>query len=435
MNSLFYYEADRQNGCGLTDAELDHSVAAFLQSLNAPPRKVLLLPPDITRLHSAGGLLAAKLYHALKESADVWLMPALGTHEPMTQAERRRFFGDIPDDRFLVHDWRNDVRKIGTVPADFVREVSEGIVDEAIDVEVNHLLFDGGFDLIVSLGQVVPHEVVGMANYSKNIFVGVGGSKLINQSHMLGALYGLERMMGRDHTPVRRVFDYAHTHFLASLPLYFFQTVTTASSSGVHIHGLFIGDHRDVFEAAVKLAQEKNMIFVERPFRKAVVYLDPAEFKSTWLGNKAIYRTRMAMADGGELIILAPGVRRFGEDPENDRVIRLFGYAGRENVLRMFRTEPELQRNQSVAAHLVHGSSDGRFSITYCTDPSLLSAEEVESVGYRHMAYHEAIQRYDPDKLSDGFCTLPNGEEVFYISNPALGLWADPERFYGTSNA
>ncbi len=362
-------------------------------------------------------------------------MPALGTHEPMTQAERRRFFGDIPDDRFLVHDWRNDVRKIGTVPADFVREVSEGIVDEAIDVEVNHLLFDGGFDLIVSLGQVVPHEVVGMANYSKNIFVGVGGSKLINQSHMLGALYGLERMMGRDHTPVRRVFDYAHTHFLASLPLYFFQTVTTASSSGVHIHGLFIGDHRDVFEAAVKLAQEKNMIFVERPFRKAVVYLDPAEFKSTWLGNKAIYRTRMAMADGGELIILAPGVRRFGEDPENDRVIRLFGYAGRENVLRMFRTEPELQRNQSVAAHLVHGSSDGRFSITYCTDPSLLSAEEVESVGYRHMAYHEAIQRYDPDKLSDGFCTLPNGEEVFYISNPALGLWADPERFYGTSNA
>ena len=192
MNSLFYYEADRQNGCGLTDAELDHAVAAFLQSLNAPPRKVLLLPPDITRLHSAGGLLAAKLYHALKESADVWLMPALGTHEPMTQAERRRFFGDIPDDRFLVHDWRNDVRKIGTVPADFVREVSEGIVDEAIDVEVNHLLFDGGFDLIVSLGQVVPHEVVGMANYSKNIFVGVGGSKLINQSHMLGALYGLE---------------------------------------------------------------------------------------------------------------------------------------------------------------------------------------------------------------------------------------------------
>lgn len=431
MKSLFY----RGTNAGLTDRDLDQAVEEFLSSIDYQPKKVLLLPPDYTRLHSAGGILASKLYWALQDSAEVWLMPALGTHEPMTKQERTTFFGNIPDDRFLVHDWRNGVKQVGIVPAEFVRTVSEGIMNEDIDVEVNRILFEGGFDLIVSMGQVVPHEVVGMANYSKNIFVGVGGTKLINQSHMLGALYGLERMMGRDHTPVRKVFDYAHEHFLTGLPLYFFQTVTTASSEGVKIHGLFIGDQREVFEAAVELAQQKNMIFVEKPFQKVVVYLDPSEFKSTWLGNKAVYRTRMAMADGGELVILAPGVRRFGEDPENDRVIRMFGYVGRERILKMLQTETELQNNQSVAAHLVHGSSDGRFRITYCTDPALLSAQEVESVGYQYMSYAEAKQQYDPSTLTDGFCTLHNGEEVFYISNPALGLWADSERFYGTTSA
>lgn len=426
MKSLFYESAQ-----ALSNAELDEAVGRFLSSLADTPKKVLLLPPDITRLHSAGGLLASKLYHALKDTAEVWLMPALGTHEPMTKQERDRFFDAIPDDRFLIHDWKNDVVKIGAVPAGYVREVSDGIMDEEIDVEVNRALISGGYDLIVSLGQVVPHEVVGMANYSKNIFVGVGGAKLINKSHMLGALYGMERMMGRDHTPVRKVFDYAHEHFLRDLPLYFFQTVTTSAADGLRIHGLFVGDKREVFEKAVDLAQQKNMIFVDKPFRKTVVYLDPAEFRSTWLGNKAVYRTRMAMADGGELMILAPGVRHFGEDPENDRVIRLFGYVGREAVLRLFRTEKELQQNQSVAAHLVHGSSDGRFSITYCTDPALLSADEVESVNYRHLPYAEAVKRYDPAKLTDGYHTLPDGEEIFYISNPALGLWADPKRFYG----
>lgn len=425
MNSLLYYAEQ----AGLSDSQLDTAVSEFLASLGNAPKKVLLLPPDITRLHSAGGIIASKLYHALKDTAEVYLMPALGTHEPMSKAERERFFDRIPEDRFLVHDWKNGVKTIGTVPASFVCEVSEGIMDEDIPVEVNRELIDGGYDLIVSMGQVVPHEVVGMANYSKNIFVGIGGSAMINRSHMLGALYGLERMMGRDHTPVRKVFDYAQEHFLAGLPLYFFQTVTTNDGDGLHIHGLFVGDKREVFEKAVALAQEKNMIFVDKPFSKVVVYLDPSEFKSTWLGNKAVYRTRMAMADGGELIILAPGVRHFGEDPENDRVIRKYGYVGREKVLQLFRTEEELQKNQSVAAHLVHGSSDGRFSITYCTDPALLTAEEVRSVNYAHINYADAVRHYDPTVLRDGLQTLPDSEEIFYISNPALGLWADRARF------
>ncbi len=416
-------------GKSLSDAEISAAVDNFISDLGFLPKSVLLLPPDITRLHSAGGKLASMLYEKLSPTAKVYLMPALGTHEPMSRTERLAFFGDIPDDRFLVHDWRNGVCKLGDVPASFVSEVSDGIMNEDIPVEVNGELVSGKYDLIVSMGQVVPHEVVGMANWSKNIFVGIGGSAMINKSHLLGALYGMERMMGRDGTPVRKVFDYAHEHFLTGLPLYFFQTVTTNSETGVNVHGLFVGDRREVFESAVKLAQEKNIIFVDKPFKKVVVYLDPAEFKSTWLGNKAVYRTRMAMADGGELIVLAPEVYHFGEDAENDRVIRKYGYIGRENILKLFATEKELQTNQSVAAHLVHGSSDGRFNITYATQK--VSEAEVRGVGFNWMDYSEAASLYDPEKLSDGFNTLSNGEEIFYISNPALGLWADRERFYG----
>ncbi|MBQ7542973.1 MAG: DUF2088 domain-containing protein [Clostridia bacterium] len=385
-------------------------------------RKVLILPPDYTRLYSGAGVLTAMVYDLLHETCEIDVMPALGTHEPMTRTEWTAFFGDgVPFDRMIVHNWRTDVVKLGEVPADFVRNVSEGLVDSKIDVEVNRRIVDKSYDLILSIGQVVPHEVVGMANYSKNIFVGCGGSSMINSSHMLGAFYGMERIMGKDHSPVRKVFDYAQTHFLADVPLLYFLTVTTSEHDETHIHGLCIGSTRDVFEQAVSLSQQLNLTHLDRPIRKAVVYLDPREFKSTWLGNKAVYRTRMAIADGGDLVILAPGVRKFGEDAENDRLIRKYGYVGRENILRLVEENEDLRENLSVAAHLIHGSSDGRFRITYCTKE--LTGDEVRGAGFGFIPYDEAVRRYDPQSLTDGFVTLPDGEEIFYISNPALGLW------------
>ena len=343
----------------------------------------------------------------------------------MTEEECETFFmGRVRFEDLIVHRWRDDVVKLGEVPAEFVSEVSEGLVNDKIDVEVNHRLIDGGYDLILSVGQVVPHEVVGMANYSKNIFVGCGGSSMINSSHMLGAFYGLERIMGRDFSPVRRVFDYAEEHFLADVPILYLLTTTTNTGDVTNIHGLYIGRDRSNFEAAVEDSQERNLITVDEPFSKVVVYLDPREFKSTWLGNKAVYRTRMAIADGGELIILAPGVVKFGEDPENDRLIRKYGYVGREKVLELVKEHEDLAANLSVAAHLIHGSSDGRFSVTYCTE--LISKEEVEGVNFGWMPYAEAAAKYDPAKLKDGWNDV-DGERIFYVSNPALGLWKKKE--------
>lgn len=413
---------------GIGKEEIRGALEKSLRELGRELKKVLLIPPDLTRAHSGAGDITRMYYEILKDSCQVDIMPALGTHMAMTHEELDIFFGShIPKERFIVHNWRKDVVKVGQVPGDYIEEISHGLMDEPIDVEINRILLDKSYDLIISVGQVVPHEVVGMANYSKNIFVGCGGSNIINKSHMIGAVFGMERIMGRDHSPVRKVFDYCEDNFIKDIPLMYVLTVTTAKGDQVEIHGLFIGRDRSLFEEAVKLSQEKNLQYLDKPLQKVVVYLDEQEFKSTWIGNKSVYRTRMAIGDGGQLIVLAPGVRQFGEDKENDRLIRKYGYVDRLKVLELFKENKDLQENQSVAAHLIHGSSDGRFSITYA--PGHLTKEEVEGVNYGFMPLEEALAKYDPKKLRDGFNTLEDGEEIFYISNPALGLWADRSKF------
>ncbi len=413
---------------GIGEGELEAALKEAIEDRLPNLQKVLLLPPDLTRLHSGAGRIAAFYYRLLKERCHVDIMPALGTHDAMTQEECARFFGgDVPYSAVIEHDWRHDVEKIGQVPASFVSQVSEGLIAEPIDVELNRRLLDGNYDLIISIGQVVPHEVAGMANYSKNLFVGCGGSSMIGSSHMLGAVYGLERIMGRDFSPVRKVFDYAES-LIQNLPVLYVLTVAGQDGGKTVLHGLFIGRDRSLFEQAVKLSQQKNLTYVEKPLEKVVVYLDSNEFKSTWLGNKAIYRTRMAIADGGELIILAPGVRKFGEDSANDALIRKYGYIGRDRILELCRTKKDLQDNLSVAAHLIHGSPDGRFTVTYAADK--LTRQEVEGVSFGYMPYAEAAEKYNPAVLRDGFNTV-GGREMFYISNPALGLWAEKKRFKG----
>lgn len=406
---------------GVTDNEIRDVINELLETNGRRLKKILLLPPDFTRMHSGAGKITAMIYSMLQDTVQVDVLPALGTHVPMTKEETDVFFeGVIPFEKVIPHRWREDVVPLGEIPASYVAEVSDGLISEAIPVEINKLLLDKSYDLIISIGQVVPHEVVGMANYTKNILVGCGGKDTINISHMLGAVFGMEKVMGKDHSPVRKVFDYAQENFLNKLPLTYILTVTTSHMDKVKIEGIFAGKERHVFEEAVKQSREKNLTWMDKPIKKAVVYLDPREFKSTWLGNKAIYRTRMAMADGGELIILAPGVRKFGEDDTIDTLIRKYGYKGREYVLKQYNENADLRENPSAAAHLIHGSSDGRFKITYAV--SHLTKEEVESVGFNYMSYDEATKKYKPEGITDGYYN--SGDDTwFYISNPALGLW------------
>jgi nickel-dependent lactate racemase len=390
-------------------------------------KKVLAVPPDFTRFHSKAGELTEMAWEFYGDAlADV--LPALGTHTAMTDSQIATMFGKTPRELFRVHDWRNDIVTLGEVPGEFMLEVSEGKLDYSWPAQVNKLLRDGGHDLILSIGQVVPHEVVGMANGSKNIFIGTGGVMGIHRSHFLGAVYGMERMMGRADTPVRRVLNYASEHFGGLLPqIVYVQTVVNKNAAGeLVMRGMFIGDDNECFERAAALSLKCNFLMMDREIKKAVVFLDPHEFHSTWLGNKSVYRTRMALADNAELIVLAPGVKEFGEDKTIDKLIRRYGYCGTPATLEAVKNDAELAANLSAAAHLIHGSSEGRFTIRYC--PGHLTREEIEGVHFAYGDLAEYSAKYDPAKLVDGW-NVVDGEEIFYISNPGLGLWAYEGRF------
>lgn len=400
-----------------------HSVYNKLGNVN----KVLALPPDFTRFHSQAGLLTNITYHYYKEKLTD-ILPALGTHTPMSEKELDEMFGDVPGHLFRVHRWKEDLATLGEVPSEFVQEVSEGKVKYSWPAQVNKLLVDGKFDLILSIGQVVPHEVIGMANYNKNIFVGTGGREGINKSHYLGAVYGMERIMGRADNPVRKVLNYASDNFAKELPIVYVLTVVGKNENNkLVIRGLYIGDDFECFKLAADLSLKVNFIMLKKPLKKVVVYLDPSEFKSTWLGNKSVYRTRMAIDDEGELLVIAPGLKEFGEDKDIDKLIRKYGYLTTPEILKLVDENEDLQNNLSAAAHLIHGSSENRFKITYC--PGNLTKEEIESVNFNYASLEENMKKYNPENLKDGFNTMPDGEEIFYISNPALGLWAFKDRF------
>jgi len=346
----------------------------------------------------------------------------------MSDAEIAAMFPGMPAALFRVHDFRHGFETLGIVPGDYIREISEERVDYDWPVQVSKYLARGKHDLILSIGQVVPHEVAGMAGYNKNIFVGTGGSEGINKSHYIGAVYGMERIMGRANNPVRDAFNYGSLNFASRLPILYVLTVVGRGTAGqLVVRGLFIGDDEECFQRASELSLQVNFEMLEQPLHKVVVYLDPAEFRTTWLGNKAIYRTRMAIADGGELIILAPGLKEFGEDAQMDQLIRKYGYNGTPRILAAVKENADLQANLGAAAHLVHGSSEGRFTITYC--PGKISREEIEGVGFRYADLKGMAGRYPPEKLQDGWNRTADGERFFYISNPALGLWAVAERF------
>jgi hypothetical protein len=269
---------------------------------------------------------------------------------------------------------------------------------------------------------------MGMANYNKNLFVGTGGAAGINQSHFVGAAYGIEKVLGRADNPVRALLNYASEHFVSHLPIVYIHTVVGRNSEGeLVIRGLYIGDSPEVFTAAAELSLKVNFTLLDKPLAKVVVFLDPDEFRTTWLGNKSVYRTRMAMADDGELIVLAPGLKEFGEDREIDRLIRKYGYRGTPATLKALEEHQDLRDNLSAAAHLIHGSSEDRFSITYC--PGFISRTEMEGVNYRYADLKTMMARYHPERLKEGFNILPDGEEIYFISNPATGLWAYKGRF------
>jgi nickel-dependent lactate racemase len=407
----------------LRPEELGELLRTALGSLGER-RRVLIAPPDITRYHSRAGLLT-RLACEYYGKAVAALLPATGTHRPMSAGERSRMFGDIAAELFREHECRHDAVTLGEIGPEEMKELSEGRIERPWPVQVNRMIVEDGFDLVLSLGQVVPHEIAGMANHAKNILVGAGGMGSIDGSHYLGAVYGMERIMGRTEGPVRALFDRGIERYGSGIPLAY--ALSVISGDGEHVRGLYCGTGRECFEKAAALSQKVNVTRLDRPVKKAVVFCDPSEYRSFWLCNKSIYRTRMMIADGGELVVLAPGVCSYGESDTASGLIGRFGYRGTATVLDAVKHDPELASNLSIAAHLIHGSSEGRFRITYCAGG--LDKAQVEAVGFGYGDLDAMTRRYDPSLLAPGFNRLDNDEEVFFIDNPGLGLWATSETF------
>lgn len=389
-------------------------------------KRVLLLPPDLTRAHSGVGKVTEWVYQEVmrrEPNAHIRIIPTLGQHVPHTEAENKWMFGSIPHAHILPHDWRNGVTYVGEIPAVWVKETTGGAADWAIPVDLNSTLMNEEWDLIVNLGHVVPHEVLGFANHNKNYFIGLGGKDTICAAHIAAAVYGIENNLGCLVTPLRACFNRSEEALLNKLPDVYFQIVMQRDPANRLVtSGLYIGDDLDTYMQAARRSREQNITVFDKPIKKVVAVMQADEFRATWVANKAVYRTRMAIADGGELLIIAPGVERFGEQPEVDALIRKYGYKGTPRTLAFYKTEADMQAIPHGVAHLIHGSSEGRFQITYA--PGHLTREEIEQVGYGYTDVNEAQRRYDPAKMKEGWNTMPDGEEVFYISTPSAGLWA-----------
>lgn len=413
---------------GAVDAVIDGARASQLLDrlihqlrLAGPLRRVLLVPPDRTRADSGAGELTAILFNKLQPEIHVDVLPATGTHKSMSDDDIAHMFPDIPRDRLLVHDHLADLHTLGHIPSEYVRGLSEGQINHDIPVMVNRRLVDGQYDRIISIGQLVPHEVVGIANHCKNIFIGLGGRPLIDASHFLGAIHGMERIMGQLKTPVRALLEYAAEHFGRQLPITYLLTVRTCADDGrMTTRGLFAGDDNKCYVAGATLCRQVNLFVLDRPARKIIAWMDPDHYKTGWVANKAIYRTRMAIADGGELIVLAPGVGKFGETDNQECLIRRHGFRGTPATLKAMREDEVLAKNLGVVAHLIHGSSEGRFTISYC--PGSLTTEEIENVGFHDGRQQGAHRHYTPERLRPGWNVI-NGEGIYFVRNPGQGLW------------
>ena len=393
-------------------------------------RRVLLLPPDLTRAHSGAGPITELLYRELSAAgAHVEVIPTLGQHIPHTPEENRWMFGSIPEERIFPHDWRVGCTRVGVIPAGIVKETTGGVADWEIPVDLNSKLIDEPWDLVINIGHVVPHEVLGFANHNKNYYIGLGGKDTICASHIAAAVYGIERNLGCLVTPLRACYNWSEEQHLGELPDVYLQIVMRRDEANQLVtSGIFVGDDLDTYLEAARLSREQNITVFDRPVKKMVAVMQADEFRSTWVGNKAVYRTRMAIADGGELLVIAPGIERFGEQPEVDALIRKYGYTGTERILGLYRTEADMQEIPHGVAHLIHGSSEGRFTIRYA--PGHLSQAEIEQVGYAYADCAAMQKRYDHAVMQEGWNTMPDGEEVFYISTPSAGLWATESKLH-----
>jgi nickel-dependent lactate racemase len=400
--------------------------------------RVAVISVDVTRLNGRSGDLVNYLYVQGVNIENIFL--SLGSHEFHSRAVNRKMFGDIPESLFVNHNW-NDVTEVGRFPRSYLEELCSRPLDflpEEIPVELNTAFYEGmksgRYTCCLSFGPVFPHEVVGFSNGVKNRWVGIGGRHFLDASHsMMGLGYGMENTLGVLDTPLRKLLNRATEDFIPDFDIIDVLTVLGADEDGFPcVKGFFMGDDFETHAKAAALSEKLNVDYLDEAAEDVVVYLDPDEYKSFWLGNKAVYRTGMGIARGGRLHVLAPGVRSFSdsaEQGERERLIEEVGYKGLSHVRKCLESTPGLKDNLSVAAHCVHGSplmddgGDPLFEIIYYTNPNHMPRKRVENAGFKWGDYGqvEDVSLPDSQGFHDNF-GIGRSKKVYFVPDPGMAL-------------
>jgi nickel-dependent lactate racemase len=343
----------------LTEAQVTEVVAQALPAKDYKGKRILLIVPDHTRTAPVG-LLFQKIFAQIGEPAkELDVLIALGTHPAMSEEaichrleitgeERRARYGKV---RFFNHEWDNPaaLREIGTLTAAEVSELTGGLVAMDVPVEINKRVFD--YDQIIIVGPVFPHEVVGFSGGNKYLFPGVGGPKILNFFHWLGAVVTNPMIIGNKWTPVRKVVDRAGA--LVKVDKLCFAMVVAPDKT---LAGLSAGSPEAAWDAASEISKRVHIIYKDRPFQTVLSNMPPM-YDDLWVAGKGMYKLEPVVADGGELIIYAPHVTEISVT--HGRTIEAVGYHCRDYFLKQwdkFKGYP-----WGVLAHSTHVRGLGAF--------------------------------------------------------------------------
>lgn len=380
-------------------------------------KRVLAIIPDSTRTAPIP-MFFRLLYETIGDRvACLHYMIALGTHPPMTEDAMARLVGATAEERarnypkvkLFNHAWNDPsaLRNIGQITEDEVEELSNGLMRETVNVEVNRLLFD--YDQIVIVGPTFPHEVVGFSGGNKYFFPGVAGAEILNFFHWLGAVITNPVINGTKYTPVRAVVDRAAS--MIDLPKLCFSLVVTHDG----LKGLYVGTPEDAYSAAADLSAQVHIVYVDRPFDR-ILSMAPRMYDDIWTAGKCMYKLEPVIADGGELIIYAPHVDEISYT--HGRILDRIGYHVRDYFLKQMEKFRDVPRG--VMAHSTHVKGIGTFengvekprvNVVLATAIPQERCRRV-NLGYRDPA------TIDPEEWkgreSEGILCVPNAGEMLY---------------------
>jgi nickel-dependent lactate racemase len=407
----------------LSDAQVAEVIARACPAESYRSKRVLVVVPDGTRTAPIGIMFAALHRQIGGVAKKVDVLIALGTHPPMSEAAIGERLEITPDERrgryrdvqFLNHEWDNPaaLKEIGVIPAKDINELTGGLFAMDVPVEINKRVFD--YDQVIIVGPVFPHEVVGFSGGNKYLFPGIGGPKILNFFHWLGAVCTNPMIIGNKWTPVRKVVDRAAA--LVKLDKLCFALVVAPDKS---LAGIFAGPPESAWDEASELSRQVHITRKPKPFR-TVLSCAPPMYDEIWVAGKCMYKLEPVVADGGELIIYAPHVREISVT--HGRLIAEVGYHCRDYFLKQW--DRFKQYPWGVLAHSTHVRGIGTFEngVERCRVQVTLATAIPEATCRRINLSYRDPKSIRPEEFAnredEGVLLVPKaGEMLFQLEHP-----------------